>query len=476
MKKNLISSFLKFSYGSWIGLFLGLATTMLTTRLLQPDAFGKASMFELFLQVGMILTIFGTDQSFVRFFYEEEDSKRGALLYNSLRFPVLTTSIMLVILAIYYKPITVFLIEEEDFIFAILLSVGILAQLLFRYGQLVLRMQQKGNLYSLLQIFQRVFYLLFILLFFYTLGSRFEVLIFSKVIVLFIVVIIAIYFGREFWGLHNVKIKNVKHSQNEIIRFGTPFVLTIFISWLFESFDKIALRYWSDFNELGLYASAMRLVVLVMVLKQTFSTFWTPVAYERFEKNPSDKSFFRHISIIISFLMFFVAIISIAGKDIIIMLLGNDYKTAASIMPFLVFMPIFYTISETTVIGINFYKKTKWHILIAGTACIANIIGNWLLVPNFGAIGASIATAFSYILFFVLRTKISQKYYKVEYPLFKIYLMVLIITCYAIFSILNSSIILNLSIAIIPTTILILIFYKDIRYIFKNKGEIFKLD
>src|SRR5699024_6216961 len=102
--------------------------------------------------------------------------------------------------------------------------------------------------------------------------------------------------GKDFWNLKNAKVKDVKHSQREIITYGAPFVLTIFITWLFESFDKIALRQWSDFGELGLYSAAMRLVALVMVLKQTFSTFWVPVAYEKFENNPKDKDFFRHIS------------------------------------------------------------------------------------------------------------------------------------------------------------------------------------
>ena len=198
MKDNLFKKFLTFSYGSWLGLFIGLFTTMLTTRLLPPDIFGKVSMFDLFLQVVMILTIFGTDQSFVRFFHEEEPNKRGALLLNSLRFPVITTAIMLVILFLWYEAITYFLIGKADFKFALWLAIGIIAQLLLRFGQLVIRMQQKGNLYSLLQIFQKVFNLIFILLFFYAIGSRYEVLIYSKVITLVLLVLIAIYFGKQF--------------------------------------------------------------------------------------------------------------------------------------------------------------------------------------------------------------------------------------------------------------------------------------
>lgn len=472
MNNNLLKNFLKFSYGSWIGLFLGLATTMITTRLLPPNILGKASMFDLFLQVGMILTIFGTDQSFVRFFYEEKSVNRGALLYNSLRIPMITTAVMLLVLFVFFIPITEFLIGYADFNIAVWLAIGIVAQLIFRYGQLVIRMQQKGNLYSLLQIFQRVFNLLFIVVFFYMIGSSIEVLIYSKVITLLILITIAIYFGKQFWRFKNIKIKDVKHTQKDILKFGAPYVLTIFITWVFESFDKIALRHWSTFDELGQYAAAMRLVALVMVLRTTFSTFWTPVAYEKFENNPEDKNFFRNISIIVSFAMFLVAILSIASKDIIVLLLGEQYKNAATIMPFLVFMPILYTVSHTTVMGINFYKKTQWHIVIAIISSLVNIFGNWLLVPSYGALGASLSTAFSFIIFFTLRTQFSLKYFKVNYPLKKIYLMIVVISSYAIYSIFTHNIWLNMLASLIPITILCLIYSKELIKIYQNRKQI----
>src|SRR5699024_8976676 len=291
-----------------------------------------------------------------------------------------------------------------------------------------------------------------------------------KVITMILLTFIAIYFGRNIWKISNRVVKNVKHSQLEIIKYGSPFVLTIFITWLFQSFDKIALRQWSDFEELGLYAAAMRLVALVMVLRTSFSTFWTPVAYEKFEKNPGDKSFFSNITLVVSFVMFFIAILSIATKDVIVLLLGPEFKEASDIMPFLVFMPILYTISETTVVGINFYKKTFWHIFIASVACIFNIIGNMLLVPKFGALGASLSTAFSFIVFFTLRTQISQMYYKVRYPLKRIYLMVLIVSIYGLLSIIiNNSWWMNIIISILTIGFLILMFYKELYSNFLKK-------
>lgn len=45
-------------------------------------------------------------------------------------------------------------------------------------------------------------------------------------------------------------------------------------------------------------------------------------------------------------------------------------------------MPLMYTLSETTVIGINFQKKPKWHSIIAVVSWVTNIIGNFYLVPQ----------------------------------------------------------------------------------------------
>lgn len=469
MKDNLFIKFLKFSYGSWIGLILGVLSTMLITRMFPPDVFGKASMFDLFVQVALIITIFGMDQSFVRFFYEEQNKKRGALLFNSLRIPALISFIMALLIIILYKPITVFLFDKESFLLALLIVCAIFAQLIFRFAQLVIRMQQKGNIYSLLQIFNKLLYLLFVIIFFFLIGSYFEVLIISTVLTVLLLSIIAVLFENQFWSLSNFKIKNVKHSLSEIIKFGAPFVLTIFISWLFEAFGKIAIRHWSTFGELGIYSAAMRLVALVSILKVTFSTFWTPVSYEQFENNPEDKDFFRYISVVVTFAMFLVAILSIGAKDLIVLLLGKDYHGAATIMPFLVFMPVFYTISETTVIGINFYKKVKWHVLIAGISCGVNILGNWILVPVLGSLGAAISVAISYIVFFTLRTIISLKYYKVRYPLVRIYLMAFILLGYSILTVKIDSIMINIYLSFLPLVLLIVLFYKDLIDIVKRR-------
>ncbi|MGH4118089.1 oligosaccharide flippase family protein [Clostridium sp.] len=469
MKNTLLKKFFSFSYGSWIGLIIGFLATIVTTRILSPEDFGKASMFTLAINIFMILIIFGTDQSFVRFFYEEKEENRGGLLFNCLRITTCISLFVILMILVFYKQLSMFLFEEQNLKVILVLILGILAQVFYRYGSLVIRMQQKGNKFSILEILNRVVNFIFIVILYLLMGKNYEIIIYSTVMTLVILALVSIYFEKEYWNFNNFFRKNLKHSKIEIIKYSFPLVLTTLITWLFQSFDRIAIKHWSSYGELGIYSAAFKIVALLSIIQVTFSTFWTPVCYENFEKNPGNRNFYKNIFKIVSFGMFFVAIACIAGKELLVLFLGKEYREAANIMPFLVFMPIMYTLSETTVIGINFYKKPKWHILIAGIVCFINIIGNWALVPKYGAVGAAISTAFAYILFFSLRTHISLRYYKINYGLKKVYLMIFVIFSYAVFSITNTSIYINLLVGAFVLLVMLILYYKDLIDAYKKQ-------
>ncbi|WP_036071833.1 lipopolysaccharide biosynthesis protein [Listeria aquatica] len=87
---NILNKFLSISIGSWIAMLIGFVSTPITTRLLSPDQFGQASIFLLVVDVLAAITLLGSDQSFIRFFYEEETSNRKFLLRGSLRISLAT--------------------------------------------------------------------------------------------------------------------------------------------------------------------------------------------------------------------------------------------------------------------------------------------------------------------------------------------------------------------------------------------------
>lgn len=466
---SLLKKFLSFSYGSWIGIIIGIISTPVITRLLTPEDFGKASMFTLALNIFIIFILFGCDQSFVRFFYEEEENSRGKLLYKCLHIPILLIMLIMLIMIIFYKRISFFLFREESLELIAALSAGIICQVFYRFSILVIRMKQKGNTYSLLELLNKLLNFIFMIILFLIIGKKYEIMVYSTILALAILTVIAIYFEKDVWSIRNIVSTKIKHNRKEILKFSSPLMVSTFITMLFQSFDRMAIKHWSNFREVGVYAAAFKIVAILTILQTTFATFWAPVSHENFMKNPNDKSLYERVCKVVTAGMFIVAVMTVIGKDIFVMMLGKGYEKVGVIMPFLIFIPVMYTISETTVLGINFMKKSKWHIFISGIACLVNVAGNLILVPKNGAIGSAITAAITYIVFFSLRTLISLRYMKADYGLKKLYSGVTLIFCYAVTQLFWKEMILNMAIGTVLLLIIIYMYKNDMIDIIKNR-------
>ncbi|WP_346931105.1 oligosaccharide flippase family protein [Clostridium sp.] len=414
-RNSLLRKFLSFSVGNWLVLIIGLISSPIITRIIDPSEYGKFGMFNLYANILMLIITCGLDQSYVRFFYEEDETNRNKLLFESIKIPFILNILISIIIIIFKVPISKYIISDYNLNFIILLILNISLASIGRFSLLTIRMKQKGRLYSMLQVMQKVSYLMSVGLFFMIYNDSFLTLAYATLISNAVVAGISVFTERDSWNFKNIKDKKLKNSQIDILKYGIPLIFTVLVTWLFQSADRMAIKAFYGNYEVGIYTSANNIIAILNILQTSFATFWVPVAFEKYEKNPEDTKFFSNINDIVSFLMFGVGIGLILFKDIIVLLLGEKYRVASYIMPFLVFMPVLYTMSEVSVGGINFKKKPKYHIIIASLACLFNVVGNSILVPILGSKGAAISTGLAYIIFYYARTLISIRLYKVDY-------------------------------------------------------------
>lgn len=468
LKNNsLFKKFLSFSFGGWVGLLVGLASTPITTRLFSPDQLGKASMFTLAVNVLMIFLVFGRDQAYVRFYYEEEEPKRPWLLRRMIYLPLLLAGLSVIPIMYFQEAISLFLFEQKLDYLGPLLILGILFSLLNRFGVLAVRMQQLGKLFSYLQILLKVFTLSFLILMFYLHGNLFKGVIYGQVLTWVVVALFAMWWGRKAWiGSRSGGV--IKHSAKDVLSYSAPLVLTTLVMWLFQSFDRIAVKEYSDFSELGIYVAAFRVVVLLNIVQTSFTSFWTPVAYEQYEKNPLNTFFYEKMHIVVSVSMLALGTVSIMAKDVITLIVGEEYRLASQVMPFLIFMPVMYTISETTVLGIGFKKKTQWTLGISVVVCLANILGNYWLVPILGAKGAAVSTGVSYILFLLLRTWVGWSFYKIDFHIWKLLSGITVLSVYAYYNTVNTWSLELLGYGMLVLTFIGVIYFKSVVHVLKK--------
>lgn len=422
----MVKLFLRFSIGGWISAFISFATTPIVSNLILPDEYGKSSFILLAYNFSLQVVLLGIDQSYVREYYSTKEEDRPVLLQKALLVPFILSFLMFFILIFFYKPISLYLIGKINFEVIMLLGILTIVATAERFASLSLRMAQKAVSFSVVKISNT--FITFIVIFYYAkyISPSLLAIIYGNLAGLFISVLIVLIISRKHAIIKLGKPNNIQII--ELLKYGIPFIPTFLIGWLFEAIDRIAIKEFSTFNQMGLYSAAMRIVAILTILQTTFSTFWTPLAFSAFEKNSNDsKEMFSRIFQSLSAVFFIAALFVMQFKGLIILLFSDSYKEAIYIVPFLVFIPLMYTLSEITVGGINFKKKTNYHILISFISALVSIILVTLIVPIYGAKGAAISAATGYITFFYCRTFFSIKFFPTDFRLMKFSLAVLIL-------------------------------------------------
>ncbi|MBP7435786.1 MAG: polysaccharide biosynthesis protein [Bacteroidales bacterium] len=429
-EKTFIKSLFQFSIGQWIAAIISFITTPITTWLIVPDEFGKAAMFTLAFNLILNIVLLGADQSFARFFYERSESKRSNLLWESL-LPSLSIGILVfIIIGIFWQELSVLLFGDANhFTPILLLDITVFIAIIERYALLLVRMKQRGKAYSIIKVINSLANAVFTILYALLIDKTFYAVIIGLFFSHVCSATVAIIYEKEIWRTKtHIDKKNIK----AIIKYGLPFVPTFLVLWIFQSIDRIAIRNYCDFAEVGLYAAAFKIVAVMSLIQNSFTNYWVPVSYESYEKNPNNTGIFEKVSLFVSAIMFISGIVIVIFKDLIFLLLESSYRSAAGLTSFLLLMPIIDTVSYVTTVGINFKKKTYLYIIRATIAAIINVVGNIFLVPKYGAEGAALSTAISYVVYFFIGTYFSQKLYPVNYHLSKFYIstfVFLLVSC-----------------------------------------------
>lgn len=457
LKDRLIKNYFSFSIGSWINALISFFTVPIISWLINPTEFGKATMFSTVYSMLSMLTLIGVPSGLMRLYHQIQE--REKLFWNSLIIPLSLSVISTFFLLIFKTQINQFLVGEKESTTHVVLIFMLFLGGIQTINETMIRMQGKGLKYSTLQVIRSISNFIFVILYALFFQRNFFALLYGQLFSVSITLLVGFFFQREYW----LPIKLDKTLLKEIFLFSYPFLFVELLWWLLGWTDRVILRMYSSFTEIGLYSTAFKLVSVMNLFTIGFKTFWYPFAYEQYEKNPSSKIIFRKIFNYVSFIMFGIAFTILCTKSLIFLLFEKNYRSAAYIAPFLLLNPLATVINTVTARGIDFTKKTYWFIISRGVAVVFNFIGNILLIPILGAKGAALTTGLSYTIVLGIEWFISEKLYKVGYNYRKVYfIFFLYFTIAAINTFLQNS---QISILYTLTGFGILcLIYKDVFY------------
>ncbi|VEI18121.1 Polysaccharide biosynthesis protein [Serratia plymuthica] len=362
-------------------------------------------MLNIAISFSTLLYSLGLDQAYVRQ-YHEEDSKDELLKICISPGLILLFSSFLIL---YFTPLSLSfaLFDKDDSIVSLISAFILLACFISRFLSLVLRMQENGLAYSFSQLFPKLMTLLVIgYFFFFYINHNFIQLILANAVGYLAVLIILLWSTYRDW-IPAVKSKFDYKKMLEMMFFGFPLILGGLAFWGITAMDRVFLRSYSTFEQLAVFSVAVSFASAASIIQSVFSTVWAPMVYKIASDKDKGVSLVRKASKYM--LVLVVGMFCLGGlfSWVVDLLLPNEYKNVKYIIVACLGLPLLYTLSETTVVGIGISRKTIYSMLASLLALIVNLIANYFMVPKFGASGAAVSTCFTFWIFLILRTEFS---------------------------------------------------------------------
>lgn len=189
--------------------------------------------------------------------------------------------------------------------------------------------------------------------------------------------------------------------SRKLIREGMPFVWSQVSINANQDFDKLFLAKISGAEVAGIYAAAMR--VLNLALIPIYSFYMT--AYNRyFQASAKGVDRLKHTK---SMLIPTVSIGLVTAIGIYMVapfvpyILGEEFNSTVELVQLAALIPIIQTLATPFADTLSGYGKQKLRVYSLLAALIVNVILNLLLIPNFGAYGALIASIISNFVFLI---------------------------------------------------------------------------
>ncbi|HOV98446.1 MAG TPA: oligosaccharide flippase family protein [Bacteroidota bacterium] len=189
----------------------------------------------------------------------------------------------------------------------------------------------------------------------------------------------------------------------QLLRQTLPFGIQTILALIYFQSDTVFLSYFSSNREVGLYQSAMRLVVGISVISDLISSSFFPslvtaLQQSVIEMNKHVKTMHRLI-IVSGFLI--SGSLFLFAKEIILVLYGDTFIQAEILLQLLSIVVLLRFFGTTYGIMLTILGKQKWRSIAVGISVVTNITSLLYFTPRFASSGAAIG---SIITHFVLLT------------------------------------------------------------------------
>lgn len=381
--------------------FLSFFAFPIIATALSPKAFGALELiFTITALFGLVVNC-GLNNAVQRFYW---DGYTTTLMQPSVITSGFVTQVFFGLIAVFFGllfvPFVLSLTQSEELPFTwVALVAALMLMALSQWVQYILDVIRLHFLpwrFFTLAFISRVVTMAFGLIAVAMFGLGIDGLLLVQAIVLLLVMPLALWLIRKDINFTKIDLQWIK----DLVGFGHPFIYAGLAYWLFGSIDRWMLASMVSVEEVGVYSVAFRFASVVLFVSVAFGQAWSPVAIKIRADHPET---YREIYGQVLLLLFFVMLVvggglALFSGELMSMIMPVEYLPSAMPLAILCFGIILQATQQVTAIGISIEKKTYIFARLAWVAAVVNLVGNWILIPNFGAAGAAWATLISYVV------------------------------------------------------------------------------
>ncbi|MEL6492350.1 MAG: oligosaccharide flippase family protein [Cyanobacteria bacterium J06634_6] len=181
----------------------------------------------------------------------------------------------------------------------------------------------------------------------------------------------------------------------DLAGYAIPLFMAALSTRLFAKLDLIALKaLGGSAEQAGIYAVAQSLALFGGVMSPALAPVLIATVSQRLSRGETEsvKSLSRSAIRVVVLHCPFAALLVGAAWEIVPLLFGDSFGTAAPLFALLIFATIGTVMIAVTSAILVASDRPQWTAIVTVPMPLLAVLGHWLLIPKFGALGAAMAT------------------------------------------------------------------------------------
>jgi O-antigen/teichoic acid export membrane protein len=403
MIKETFKKFLTYGVGSILQSSLGIILLPLYLRFFTPEDYGVISVLTVMLSLCSLFASAGVVNGMIRLYYEKEGYWRRLLVGNTWLW-FLVVGLLGWVLLQFQAPLVSRLLFRTEVQSHSISLVGLI--FLFSMAKnvplYVLRLEEKAGMYIFFSIFSFLADFGLKLYFIVILNRGIYGYLESGAISNFLTLIFMLPFVAKY-SKFSLNIPLIK----QILRLGIPYIFSGLAIWMLDSSDRFLLARFSGEAAVGIYSLAFQFsAVFTILLAAPVSLLLDPFffAYAA-NKTASETDYLlqrllSYTTIAGGFVYLMIALGSADILQTMVKYLGvnNKYSEAIWLVPITTLVPYLYFIAISGALAALLIKKPEIASVATVVAALINVVANLLIIPIYGAMGASVTKVICYLV------------------------------------------------------------------------------